>query len=180
MKMSQGPESARSNATAFVASVASNPLFMRFRALPMGRDLPVNDAMELFSCFEEQDFRKGEDIYVAGSSSARTVYMILQGAVSVQDASGNFYTTLRAGDVFGLFSFLDNRPHSVSVSTLEDMVVLSMPRAYFDVITLEDPLLGNRLLQFMFNLLSRMSLMLECEYAALREYRLNREMTPMK
>jgi len=173
--MSQGPDSARSNATAFIASVAANPLFMRFRGLPMGRELAVNDAMELFSCFEEQGFRKGEDIYIAGSSSARTVYLILQGTVSVQDVSGNFYSTLRAGDVFGLFSFLDNRPHSVSVSAQEDMLVLSLPRAYFDVITLEDPLLGNRLLHFMFNLLSRMSLTLGSEYAALREYRLKHQ-----
>jgi len=180
MNVSHGLDSARSNTTAFIASVAANPLFMRFRGLPMGRELAVNDAMELFSCFEEQRFRKGEDIYIAGSSSSRTVYMILQGTVSVQDESGNFYSTLRAGDVFGLFSFLDERPHSVSVSAQEDLVVLSLPRVYFDLITLEDPLLGNRLLQFMFNLLSRMSLKLENEYVALREYRLNCESAPME
>lgn len=170
MNLTEGPKVAHTNLTAFVASVAANPLFMRFRALPIGRELPVNDAMALFSCFEEESFRKGDDIYSAGSISERTVYLILQGSVSVRDGSGNFYSTLRAGDVFGLFSFLDQRPHSVSVSAQEELTVLSLSRSYFDVITMEDPLLGNRLLHFMFRLLSRMSLKLESEYAALRDY----------
>lgn len=161
---------AGNNTTAFVASVAANPLFMLFRNLRFGRGLPVSDAMVLFSCFEEMDFRKGEPIYDAGSTSSRTVYMILQGCVSLRDASGNFYSTLKPGDVFGLFSFLDKRAHSVSVSAIDDVKVLSLSRAYFDLITLEDPLLGNRLLHFMFLLLSQMSLKLESEYAALREF----------
>lgn len=171
MKVSAGPGSAHNNLTAFVASVAANPLFMRFRSLPFGSALAVGEAMELFSCFEEADFRHGDEIYTAGSNSARSVYLILQGSVALRDAPGNFYATLKSGDVFGLFSFLDERPHSVSVSALEDLTVLSLSRSYFDLITLEDPLLGNRLLYFMFRLLSHMSLTLDSEYAALREYR---------
>ncbi|HCS13025.1 MAG: hypothetical protein COS82_05525 [Zetaproteobacteria bacterium CG06_land_8_20_14_3_00_59_53] len=170
MNKTEGPKTAHSNLTAFVASVAANPLFMRFRSLGIGSELSVSDAMVLFSCFEEERFRKGEEIYNAGANSARNVYMILEGSVSVRDESGNFYSTLRAGDVFGLFSFLDERPHSVTVTAQEELTVLSLSRAYFDVITLEDPLLGNRLLHFMFRLLSHMSLKLESEYAALRDY----------
>jgi len=50
------------------------------------------------------------------------------------------------------------------------LMVLSLKRAYFDLITLEDPVLGNQLQQFMFRRLSHMSLKLESEYAALRNY----------
>jgi len=173
MNMTEGPTTAHTNLTAFVASVAANPLFMRFRGLPVGKELAVSDAMVLFSCFEEESFRKGEEIYGAGSTSDRTVYMILQGCVSVSDESGNFFSTLGAGDVFGLFSFLDERPHSVTAAAQEELTVLSLSRAYFDLITLEDPLLGNRLLHFMFRLLSHVSLKLESEYAALRDYTRN-------
>ena len=160
----------QTNSTAFVASVAANPLFMRFRGLPIGRELAVNDAMLLFSCFEEESYKHGDLIYAAGSASERTVSIILHGSVSVRDISGNVFSTLQAGDVFGLFSFLENRAHSVSVTAQEELTVLTLQRSYFDLITLEDPLLGNRLLNFMFRLLSRMSLHLESEYAALRDY----------
>ncbi|OIO69781.1 MAG: hypothetical protein COW19_10510 [Zetaproteobacteria bacterium CG12_big_fil_rev_8_21_14_0_65_55_1124] len=168
--MAGRPRMTHNNLTAFVASIAANPLFMCFRGLAIGRELPVNDAMLLFSCFEEECFRKGDVLYTAGSKSERTVYIILQGCVSVRDASGNIFSTLRAGDIFGLFSFLDDRPHSVTVTVQNELMVLSLKRAYFDLITLEDPVLGNQLQQFMFRRLSHMSLKLESEYAALRNY----------
>jgi CRP-like cAMP-binding protein len=170
MNMTEGPTVAPTNLTAFVASVAANPLFMRFRSLELGQELPLRDAMVLFSCFEEECFRKGDVLYAAGSVSERTVYIILQGCVSVRDASGNIFSTLKSGDVFGLFSFLDARPHSVTVTVQQEITVLILRRSYFDLITLEDPLLGNQLLRFMFRLLSQMSLKLESEYAALRDY----------
>jgi len=170
MNMTEEPMTVHTNLTAFVASVAANPLFMRFRGLPIGRELAVSDAMVLFSCFEEEGFRRGEEIYGAGTASQRTIYMVLQGCVSVRDDSGNLFSTLGAGDVFGLFSFLDDRPHSVTATAQDEVTVLSLSRSYFDLITLEDPLLGNRLLHFMFRLLSHMSLKLESEYAALRDY----------
>jgi len=172
--MKGGPMMAQENSTAFIASVAANPLFMRFRALDMGRELTVTNAMLLFSCFEERHVAKGERIYEAGSDSGQTMFLLLQGNVSVRDASGNIYSTLKPGDVFGLFSFLEERPHSATVTAQDDLVALTLKRAYFDLITLEDPVLGRQLLRFMFRLLSRMSLKLEIEYAALRDYALGR------
>lgn len=170
MSMTEGPTVAPTNLTAFIASVAANPQFMRFRSLALGRELALRDAMVLFSCFEEERYRKGELIYDAGSISERTVYIILHGYVSVRDKSGNIFSTLQPGDVFGLFSFLEKRPHSVTVTAQEEITLLVLKRSYFDLITLEDPMLGNQLLRFMFRLLSHMSLNLESEYAALRDY----------
>ncbi len=161
---------AQANLTALFASVSANPHFMRFRNLPIGQELAVHDAMAVFSCFEEEQHKKNEVLYAAGSASERSVCMILEGCVSVSDPSGNVFSTLQAGDVFGLFSFLDDRPHSATVKVLEDLTLLSLNRAYFDLITLEDPELGYQLLKFMFRLLSRMSLKLEIEYSALRHY----------
>ncbi len=158
--------------TAFIASVSANPHFMRFRTMPIGQELEVRDAMVLFSCLEEQYVKNGQVLYEAGTESERTMYLLLEGSVSVRDVSGNIYSTLRPGDVFGLFSFLEDRPHSATVVAQSDIVALTIRRAYFDLITLEDPTLGNQLLRFMFRLLSRTSLKLEVEYAALRDYAL--------
>ena len=160
------------NHAALVASVSANPCFMRFRNLDIGRALSVEDAMAVFSCFEEQRHGKGEMLYAAGGMSERAVHVILEGGVSVADASGNVFSTMHAGDVFGVFSFLDKRPHSATVTALEDLTVLRLPRGYFDLITVEDPDMGYRLMKFMFRLLSGMALKLEIEYAALREYAL--------
>ncbi len=154
------------------ASISTNPYFSRFRALPIGQDLKINDAMCLFSCFEEQLIQKGETLYAAGTQSERSMYLLLEGNVSVRDASGNIYSTLKPGDVFGLFSFLENRTHSATVIAQDNLVVLILKRTWFDLITLEDPVTGHQLLRFMFRLLSRMSLNLEVEYAALRDYAL--------
>ncbi|MDX8391536.1 MAG: cyclic nucleotide-binding domain-containing protein [Mariprofundaceae bacterium] len=161
---------AQVNRTALFASVSANPHFMRFRKLPIGKELDVHDAMAVFSCFEEDRKKKSDVLYMAGSASERSVYMILEGSVSVSDPSGNVFSTLQAGDVFGLFSFLDDRPHSATLKAVGELTLLSLNRSYFDLITLEDPKMGYQLLQFMFRLLSRMSLKLEIEYSALRHY----------
>jgi len=162
----------QSGTAALAASISANPYFSRFRGMPVGQELAVNDAMALFSCFEEQHINKGEILYEAGTQSERTMYLLLEGSVSVRDASGNIYSTLKPGDVFGLFSFLEERPHSATVTAQNDLVAMTLKRTYFDLITLEDPVLGSQLLRFMFRLLSRMSLNLEVEYAALRDYAL--------
>jgi len=161
---------AQGDLTALFASISANPHFMHFRSLPIGQELTLHDAMEVFSCFEEASKKRNEVLYSAGGVSERCVYMILEGHVSVSDVSGNVFSTLQAGDVFGLFSFLDNRQHSATVKALDDLTLLSLKRSYFDLITLEDPQLGFQLLKFMFRLLSRMSLKLEIEYSALRHY----------
>ena len=94
--------------------------------------------------------------------------LILDGEVSVKRDSDNICDQLYAGDVFGLFSFLDvERPHSATLKVVADLTLLSINRAYFNVITLEDPQLGQHMLRFMFRLLTKQSLKLGNEYAAI-------------
>jgi len=160
-------------AVSFEACMTSNPGFMRFRSLPVAQELGASECRLLFMCFEERAIKQGTVIYRAGEASGNVMHLILDGSVSVSDVSRRIYTSLRAGDVFGLFSFLDqDRPHSATVRAESSLTVLTINREYFDVITLEHPTLGNQLLQFMFRLLSRMALKLEVEYVALRGYAL--------
>ncbi len=155
---------------AFEAVVAASPNFIRFQGLPVARELAAKESLSLFLCFEEKKINKGTEIYKSCDISEGIMYLILEGSVSVSDNSRHVYSILGSGDVFGLFSFLDQkRMHSVSIRAKSDLTALSLKREYFDAITIEDSMLGNQLLRFMFRHLSRMSLKLEVEYAALRE-----------
>jgi len=160
-------------AMSFEATVEANPRFVRFRSMPVAQELGLRECRLLFLCFEEIEIRKGTLIYSAGEESCSIMHLILEGSVSISDASSHLYASLKPGDVFGLFSFLDrDRLHSASIQAESDLTVLAINREYFDVITLQDPELGNQLLCFMFRLLSRMALKLEVEYVALREFAL--------
>lgn len=129
----------------------------------------------MFSCMHERSFAAGEVIYEAGTASDQEMFLIVRGSVSASDRSGHKYDLLGPGDVFGLFSFLDeDRLHSATLRAEEGLVTLSLERTYFDLITLEDPALGYQLLTFMFRLLSKMALKQEYEYAAMHEYALGR------
>ncbi|HXH72185.1 MAG TPA: cyclic nucleotide-binding domain-containing protein [Mariprofundaceae bacterium] len=156
---------------AFEASVAANPMYSRFRRMPVSQELGLRESMLLFSCFEPRVIPEGSVIYEANTPSENEMYLIVEGTVSVSSASQDIYESLRPGDVFGLFSFLDEgRLHSATVTTTSELTVLVINRDYFDVITLEDPALGNEMLRFMFRMLSRMALKLESEYAAIHRF----------
>lgn len=159
------------NDAAYEAAIAANKNFMAFRSLPIAAEMNYKQAMLLFSCMRERQFRAGELIYRAGEASGQEVYLILDGKLSAMDPSEHVYGMLQKGDVFGLFSFLDEeRLHSATIRAETDATALVIDRPYFDVVTLEDPALGNQLLRFMFRLLSRMALKLEVEYAAMHGF----------
>ena len=160
------------------AIVASSILYERFCRLPACQNLNHSESMLLFSCFEEQRLAAGQVVYEANTPSDNTMRIIVDGTISgsspfheeVSLMHGS-YIRLKAGDVFGLFSFLDEqRLHSATLKTESEVTLLAIDRSHFDLITLEDPKLGNQLLRFMFRLLSNMSLKLESEYAAMHHY----------
>jgi CRP-like cAMP-binding protein len=160
---------------AFEATTAASPLFARFRSLPVCQELGSRESMMLFSCFEQRQIEAGTTIYESNTASNNEMYLIVEGEVSVSSRSQDIYTRLRAGDVFGLFSFLDeDRLHSATVKATTELTVLTINREYFDMITLEDPALGQQVLRFMFRLLSRMALKMESEYAAMHEFAMAR------
>ncbi|WP_018295376.1 Crp/Fnr family transcriptional regulator [Mariprofundus ferrooxydans] len=156
---------------AYEATLEASPVYMRFRGMPVCESMGGRESMMLFSCLDVVSVAAGETIYEAGEVSDQTMRLVIEGRVSVISPSLDTYTELGAGDTFGLFSFLDeDRPHSASLKAISNVTLLTLNRDYFNVITLEDPVMGNHLLRFMFRLLSRMSLKLETEYAAIHNY----------
>lgn len=153
------------------ASTVSNACYRRFRELPVCEKLLDDELIHLFAAMSSQSIAAGATIYEAGSESNQTMHLIVQGRVSLAMAGSNIYAQLGAGEQFGLFSFLDGqRKHAVSVKAVTDLELLSIDRAYFDLITLEEPELGNLMLRFMFHLLSAKTLKHEYEYAAMHEF----------
>ena len=151
--------------------VKCNQDFKVFKQLPLVKGMVEEHALELFCCMSRKSFVAGDVIYQAGSASDSEMFMILEGKVNVRNESGYKYTSLRAGEVFGLFSFLDEqRSHSATIVVENDVTVLSMERAHFDLIAIEEPQLGNQLMRFMFSLLSKKALELEVEYAHMHNF----------
>lgn len=156
---------------AFVATRMASPLFQKFCKLPICEHMQVDDCMQMFYCFDVQTRDAGAVMYEAGTASDKTMRLIIEGKVEVSSPSFGVYESLAAGDVFGLFSFLDEeRLHSATVTAVSDVTLLCMNRDCFNLLTVEDVKLGNLLLRSMFRLLSRMSLKMENEYAAMHHY----------
>ena len=155
----------------FESLIKSSADFKTFYQQPLVSDLTDKQAMLLFSCMTKKEFKAGDVVYQAGSSSEGEMYFLLEGKVNIKNESGYKYSSLRQGDVFGLFSFLDEkRSHSATISVERDIVVLTLERSYFDLIALEEPKLGNQLMRFMFSLLSKKALELEVEYAHMHNF----------
>jgi len=156
---------------AYAATQMASPLFEKFCALPICEEMQSDECMRLFQCFNVKEVEAGEVIYEAGNASNHAMRLILAGRIEVSSPAFGVYEYLSEGDVFGLFSFLDeDRLHSATVKAESDMTVLYIDRDYFNLITVEDAVLGNLLLRLMFRLLSRMSLKVESEYAAIHHY----------
>jgi len=158
-------------AEAYAATRMANPLFNQFCELPICEQMLLDESMQLFSCLDVATYQAGDVIYEAGSATDRTMRLIITGSATASCTSFGEYIHLDSGDVFGLFSFLDEeRPHSATVKADNDLTLLCMNRDYFNLISVEDAVLGNLILRFMFRLLSHMSLKQENEYAAIHHY----------
>jgi len=151
--------------------IESNADFKAMLMLPLITELAKKDARVLFSCMTKAVYEENQIICNAGDESVGKMQLILDGKVSIKNGGGYKYGSLRAGDVFGLFSFLDDRrKHSATLTVERKTTVLTIERSYFDLITLEDPKLGHKLMRFMFVLLSKKASELEGEYANMHNF----------
>jgi len=151
--------------------IKSDANFEIFSKLPLVAEMSAADVMALFGCMTAKSYTEGEMIYQAGEEATGRMYIILDGKINVKSESGYKYASLRTGDVFGLFSFLDdNRKHSATINVEQDLTVLTMDRSYFNLIAVEEPKLGNKLMRLMFSLLSKKASELEVEYSHMHNF----------
>jgi len=161
-----------SNKSMMVESlIKSDVNFETFSQLPLVAEMNSADVMALFGCMTAKNYTEGETVYQAGEDAAGRMHIILDGNINVKSESGYKYASLRSGDVFGLFSFLDeNRKHSATIIVERALTVLTMDRSYFNLIAIEEPKLGNKLMSLMFSLLSKKASELEVEYSHMHNF----------
>lgn len=152
-------------ADAYQASIATSQGFQVFKKLSVCSELSRDETLLLYTCFEETDIKAGSMICWAGTSD-HVISVIVDGSVAVTTASSQMYRLLKAGDAFGLYSFLDdNRGHSVSAKAIDDVRLLTISREYLNLLTLENRHTGHQ----MMGLLSRMAMEMECKYALMQQ-----------
>ena len=101
---------------------------------PLFRPLSHEQRIDLVRRFTAHEVAAMTDIIREGES-VPGLYVVLDGAVDVWKLDGAekvLLATLRAGDVFGEMSLLNDAPASASVTTAQRSTVLLLAREYFD------------------------------------------------
>src|SRR5215471_17377866 len=90
------------------------------------RDVSKEMLLRNSDCLHEQSVSKGEGI-VKKNEFGDSLYVIVSGAVKVHDQE---YTVaeLRTGEIFGEMAFLDPGPRSMSVTAIEESVIVNVDK----------------------------------------------------
>lgn len=93
----------------------------------------------------------GKQIFEEGEVTCPCVYIIQKGKVDVQkrNKDGDLLTlsVQREGSFFGELSFIDNKPHSATLTTAsEESVILKIDRSDFEKLVLRYPAAGYKVL----------------------------------
>ena len=92
----------------------------------------LNDAdLEWFLSAGEREKVPANSVVVGEGTQLVSIYVVMQGLLSVYLASrgSHILATLGAGQIFGEMSFLEDRPASATVRTLEDSELLTITRS---------------------------------------------------
>jgi bacteriocin-type transport-associated protein len=88
-----------------------------------------------------QEAHPSGTVLIREGQPIEVLYVILDGRASVTVAAlaGEEVAVLQSGEVLGELSFLDSRPPSASVTALEEIRVLSVPKARLEQKLRQDP-----------------------------------------
>jgi extracellular factor (EF) 3-hydroxypalmitic acid methyl ester biosynthesis protein len=119
---------------------------------------PLHSGLTLLSALSDPDvdwiLRSGIQesvspgtIVVAEAETGDFIYLVLDGLLAVCSNSlgGREIARLGPGQIFGEMSFLEDRPASATVKTVEESHLLALPRRVLDVKLEQDPAFAGRL-----------------------------------
>src|SRR5689334_6869311 len=110
--------------------------------------LSGNEVLALLAASEDLKFTAGESVFEAGDSS-RALYLLLEGTVEIDlfvpKLGERVLSKLESGGVFGEMSFFYPAPHTATAKCLTDARVMSLPRAQFDALALQNPHIALRI-----------------------------------
>jgi CRP/FNR family transcriptional regulator, cyclic AMP receptor protein len=94
----------------------------------------LNDSdMEWIRAAGDKKYLSAGDVLIERGVPIDSVYIVLDGKLSVRAAGDNEIAHLGSGDVVGEMSYIDERPPLATVIALEPSLVLSIPRAKLTV-----------------------------------------------
>lgn len=98
-------------------------------------DLDASEKDELMPLLEFRDYHAGQEVYHEGEKGDN-LNMIITGKIRINKMTveGEPFTiaTLKAGDVFGIMSFLDGSRHDASITADKASTIVVLKKADFD------------------------------------------------
>lgn len=97
---------------------------------------------------QEQAYPMGTVIIEENDSPKEMLFIIKNGEIVISTSStdeqggDSFLTTLGPGEAFGEVSLIDNQPHSATVRTMSDSIVLLLPGKFFNALVEENKNIG--------------------------------------
>jgi CRP/FNR family cyclic AMP-dependent transcriptional regulator len=119
------------------------------KSMPGFEGFAPADLDALVAVTEVRLYPKGHQ-FIAQGEQGQALYIIMNGAVLLtrKDELTGFKQEreLRAGDTFGLLSFIDNLPAAATCSAMESVTAASLPRIEFNELFDAAPPVGHHLL----------------------------------
>ena len=120
------------------------------RQVPLFSELPPEDMQPIALVAEEHVFAEGETIAEQGDVGD-TLYVIVEGAVRVEDATGAPIAIRRAGEVIGEMAVISSQPRLATLVADSDLRVLEIDKRAFDAVLRERPEVALAMMRLLVN-----------------------------
>ncbi len=128
---------------------------------------------EVSGLMESRKYHSGQVIY-SEHDSGGCLYIIKSGKVRVYRKGKNMsdveLATLKAKDVFGEMSFLDESPHTANIAAVEDTELLVLSKDRFEELVESNPKLAYLITKNLLLVIESIIRKMNAEYVSLMEY----------
>lgn len=143
--------------------------------LPLFKGLTGDELKAIAEIVTSDTYSAGKPVFEEGEVTCPCIYIIQKGKVDVQKRSkdGDLLTlsVQREGSFFGELSFIDNKPHSATMTTAsEESVVLKIDRSDFDKLVQRFPGAGYKVLMNITQDISKIARRMNTQFMDMADY----------
>jgi CRP-like cAMP-binding protein len=144
-------------------------------ALSLFKGLTEEELKAIAEIITPDIYPAGKQIFEEGEVTCPCIYIIQKGKVDVQkrNKDGDLLTlsVQREGSFFGELSFIDNKPHSATLTTAaEESVVLKIDRSDFEKLVVRYPAVGYKVLMNVTQDISQLVRRMNTQYVDMAGY----------
>lgn len=136
-------------------------------------DLRIEELEKIISICKLKEFNKDE-IIIQEYMEGKELYIVQAGEVRITKVipSGDKVTfnTLKKGDFFGALSFLTQRPHSATATSVSKGMIITIDKDDFEEFIEENPKIGFKILKKIINELSDLLGQMNRDFIAVTGY----------